>query len=169
MKRQRLMLAIAALTTGLPAATLPSLGNAATLEEVVVTARKRAENLQSTPISITALSGEELARAGINQLTAIERQTPNLNFTVGTGGGSSTVNAFLRGVGESDFILTTDPSVGLYLDGIYLARAFGANMELADVERIEVLRGPQGTLFGKNSIGGAISVITRKPTGDTSA
>tara|TARA_R110001599_G_scaffold222763_2_gene421952 strand:- start:15826 stop:18030 length:2205 start_codon:yes stop_codon:yes gene_type:complete len=169
MKKQRLMLAIAALTSGLPAATLPSLGHAAALEEVVVTARKRTENLQRTPISITALSGEELARAGINQLTAIERQTPNLNFTVGTGGGSSTVNAFLRGVGEFDFILTTDPAVGLYLDGIYLARAFGANMELADVERIEVLRGPQGTLFGKNSIGGAISVITRKPTGESSA
>ncbi|MDO8863481.1 TonB-dependent receptor [Haliea sp. E1-2-M8] len=169
MKKKYLIAAIAALTTGLPAATLPLPALAATLEEVVVTARKRAESLQTTPVSITTLSGEALAQAGINQLTAIERQTPNLNFTVGTGGGSSTVNAFLRGVGEFDFILTTDPAVGLYLDGIYLSRAFGANLELSDVERIEVLRGPQGTLFGKNSIGGAISVITRKPTGDTDA
>ncbi|MEQ9530331.1 MAG: Plug domain-containing protein, partial [Haliea sp.] len=151
MHRKRLFATIAALTTALPAATLPLPGLAATLEEVVVTARKRAESLQSTPVSITALTGESLAQAGINQLTAIERQTPNLNFTVGTGGGSSTVNAFLRGVGEFDFILTTDPAVGLYLDGIYLSRAFGANLELSDVERIEVLRGPQGTLFGKNS------------------
>lgn len=141
----------------------------AALEEVVVTARKRAENLQRTPIAVTALTGETLSEAGISQLTAIDRQTPNLTFTVGTGGGSSTVNAFIRGVGETDFIITTDPTVGLYLDGVYIARAFGANMELKDVGRIEVLRGPQGSLFGKNSIGGAINVVTRKPDGNTDA
>jgi iron complex outermembrane receptor protein len=102
-------------------------------------------------------------------LTKIDQVTPNLNFTVGTGGGGSTVNAFIRGVGETDFIVTTDPAVGLYLDGVYMARAFGANMELKDIERIEVLRGPQGSLFGKNSIGGAINVVTRKPGDETEA
>lgn len=142
---------------------------AAVLEEVIVTARKREENLQQTPIAVTALNGEALARAGINQLTSIERQTPNLTFTVGTGGGGSTVNAFIRGVGETDFIITTDPTVGLYMDGVYIARTFGANMELKDVDRVEVLRGPQGTLFGKNSIGGAINVVTRKPDGSSDA
>jgi iron complex outermembrane recepter protein len=147
----------------------PNVGNSAQLEEVIVTARKRAENLQQTPIAVTALTGESLAQANISELTAIERQTPNLSFTVGQGGGGSTVNAFIRGVGEGDFIITTDPAVGLYLDGVYLARTFGANMELDDIERIEVLRGPQGTLFGKNSIGGAISVVTRKPTGENTA
>ncbi|MBA6413205.1 TonB-dependent receptor [Parahaliea sp. F7430] len=152
---------------GVPAGMYPAFSSAAVLEEVVVTARKREESMQQTPISITALTSESMERAGINELTAIDRQTPNLTFTVGTGGGSSTVNAFIRGVGENDFIITTDPTVGLYLDGVYLARVFGANMELKDVERIEVLRGPQGTLFGKNSIGGAISVSTRKPDGST--
>lgn len=156
-------LTLAALDTQTPALA------ASALEEVLVTARKRSESLQDTPVSVTALSRETLIQSGMQQLTAIERQTPNLSFTVGTGGGSSTVNAFLRGVGEFDFILTTDPAVGVYLDGVYLSRAFGANLELSDVERIEVLRGPQGTLFGKNSIGGAINVITRRPTGETEA
>ncbi|MBW2942196.1 TonB-dependent receptor [Zhongshania aquimaris] len=142
---------------------------AATLEEVLVTARKREENLQQTPIAVTALNGDALARAGISKLTAIDRQAPNLTFTVGTGGGGSTVNAFIRGVGETDFIITTDPTVGLYMDGVYIARTFGANMELKDVDRVEVLRGPQGTLFGKNSIGGAINVVSRKPDGSSEA
>lgn len=161
--------AYAALMLAAPAVMLPQAGVAAALEEIVVTARKREENLQQTPISVTALSGEALANAGISELTAIEQQTPNLSFTVGTGGGSSNVNAYIRGVGETDFIITTDPAVGLYLDGVYIARAFGANMELKDVGQIEVLRGPQGTLFGKNSIGGAINVTTRKPDGSNSA
>lgn len=161
--------ACAALMIAAPVGILPQVGVAAALEEIVVTARKREENLQQTPISVTALSGEALANAGINELTAIDQQTPNLSFTVGTGGGGSSVNAYIRGVGETDFIITTDPAVGLYLDGVYLARAFGANMELKDVGQIEVLRGPQGSLFGKNSIGGAINVSTRKPDGSNSA
>ncbi len=133
------------------------------LEEVIVTARRQAENLQNTPVSVTALSADMLARADVVKVTDVARLAPNVNFTPGTGGGSGTVNAFIRGAGEFDFIITTDPAVGTYLDGVYLARAFGANLELADVERVEVLRGPQGTLFGKNAIGGAISVVTRKP------
>jgi iron complex outermembrane receptor protein len=173
-KRKQALSRAAWLAAALPLTTaFPVIGSsqvqAAALEEVVVTARKRAENLQQTPIAVTALSGEAMAQAGITQLTAIDRQTPNLTFTVGTGGGSSTVNAFIRGVGETDFIITTDPTVGLYLDGVYMARAFGANMELKDIERVEVLRGPQGSLFGKNSIGGAINVSTRKPDGNTEA
>ena len=170
MKKNRYSLSTcAALMIAAPGVMLPQVGVTAALEEVVVTARKREENLQSTPISVTALSGEAMANAGINELTAIDQQTPNLSFTVGTGGGGSSVNAYVRGVGETDFIITTDPAVGLYLDGVYLARAFGANMELKDIGQIEVLRGPQGSLFGKNSIGGAINVTTRKPDGSTSA
>lgn len=162
---------IATAIMAIPCGLLPQIAeaNVLELEEVVVTARKREENLQKTPVSVTAFSGEALQRSGIAELTAIEQQTPNLSFTVGTGGGGSSVNAFIRGVGESDFIITTDPAVGLYLDGVYIARAFGANMELKDVGQIEVLRGPQGSLFGKNSIGGAINVVTRKPDGSNSA
>ena len=163
MKRQKLLCAMSSLTI---AVYVPGFSAAATgygMEEVVITARKREENLQQTPISVTAISGDLIDSAGLSDITSIESVTPNLNFTVGTGGGSSTVNAFIRGVGEFDFLLTKDPAVGLYIDGVYMARTFGANMELADIERIEVLRGPQGTLFGKNAIGGAINVVTRKP------
>lgn len=134
-----------------------------TLDEIVVTARRLAESLQEAPVSVTALSADALAIAGAVNVTDVERLAPNVSFTPGTGGGSGTVNAFIRGAGEFDFIITTDPAVGTYIDGVYLARAFGANLELADVERVEVLRGPQGTLFGKNSIGGAINVATKKP------
>lgn len=169
LRRTALAVAIPVSSLLATASFSPSSHAATALEEVVVTARKRAENLQQTPIAVTAITGDTLAQAGISQLTAIDRQTPNLTFTVGTGGGGSTVNAFIRGVGETDFIITTDPTVGLYMDGVYMARAFGANMELKDVERIEVLRGPQGSLFGKNSIGGAINVITRKPSGESEA
>ena len=91
--------------------------------------------------------------------------TPNLIFISGTGGSSAQVSAFIRGVGQFDFLLTTDPAVGLYVDGVYLARTFGTNLELDDIQRVEVLRGPQGTLFGKNNIGGAINITTLTPTG----
>ena len=114
---------------------------------------------------MTALTGDFLRDYDFRQVTSIEGAAPNLNFAASTGGASSQVSAFIRGVGEFDFLLTTDPAVGLYIDGVYLARTFGANLDLADVERVEVLRGPQGTLFGKNNIGGAINLITRKPEG----
>ena len=99
-------------------------------------------------------------------MTSLEGAVPNLNFSASTGGASSQVSAFIRGVGEFDFLLTTDPAVGLYIDGVYLARTFGSNLDFAEPERVEVLRGPQGTLFGKNNIGGAINVVTRQPEGD---
>jgi iron complex outermembrane receptor protein len=135
------------------------------LEEITVTAQRVEENLQTTPVSITALSGEFLQKFDVARVTSLETVSPNLNFFSGTGGSSSQVSAFIRGVGQFDFLLTTDPAVGLYVDGVYLARTFGNNLELNDVERVEVLRGPQGTLFGKNSIGGAINVTTLTPTG----
>lgn len=135
------------------------------LEEVVVTAQRVETDLQKTPVAMTALSGGFLQEYGFRNVTSIEGAAPNLNFAASTGGASSQVSAFIRGVGEFDFLLTTDPAVGLYIDGVYLARTFGANLDLADVDRVEVLRGPQGTLFGKNNIGGAINLITRKPEG----
>lgn len=137
------------------------------LEEVMVTATKREESLQSTPIAVTAVTGEQIEKSQLPAISDIAQKTPNMNISMGQSGGSSTVQAYIRGVGESDYMITTDPAVALYLDGVYLARTSGANFSLADVGQVEVLRGPQGTLFGKNAIGGAINVVTRKPTGDT--
>lgn len=143
-------------------------GDSLQIEEVVVTARKREENLQETPISITAITADTIADAHLTDLSSIEAMTPNLNLVASTDGSSGGINAFIRGVGQSDQVLTTDPGVGIYVDGVYISRTVGSNLEFNDIERLEVLRGPQGTLFGKNTIGGAINVVTRRPSGETS-
>lgn len=158
---------IGALTLSLLPAVPIFQAEAQQLEEVLVTARKRTENLQQTPMSITAITAATIEDAKLFNIKDIETITPNLNFIVGSDGSGSSLQAFIRGVGQFDFAVTTDPGVGVYIDGVYLARSIGANMEFSDVEQIAVLRGPQGTLFGKNTIGGAINVVTRAPTGDT--
>ena len=134
------------------------------LEDIVVTARKQAEDLQSTPVTVSAFTETGLANRGIVSNADIGNFTPNVVFdTSSSFAGADTFQAFIRGVGQSDFALNTDPGVGLYVDGVYIARAPGAVLDLLDVERVEVLKGPQGTLFGRNSIGGAVNVITRTP------
>lgn len=130
------------------------------LEEIVVTAQKREERLQDVPISITALSGDTLQQKNYTSLSDIAGSAPNLQF-----GGGASAQVFIRGVGQSDFLLTTDPGVGIYIDGVYIARQSGTPASLADIERVEVLRGPQGTLFGKNTLGGALNIITKDPNG----
>ncbi len=140
----------------------------AVLEEVIVSARKRDENVQSTPIAMTALTGAAIDESKLFTVSDIEQKAPNLSFSSSNNGSSSSLQAFQRGVGQFDSSLTTDPGVGLYLDGVYLARTVGSNFELADIASIDVLRGPQGTLYGKNTIGGAISVTTKVPNGETS-
>ena len=137
------------------------------LEEIVVTTRKQSENLQSTPVTVTAFTETALQNRGIQNNADIANFTPNVVFdTSSTFAGADTFQAFIRGVGQSDFALNTDPGVGLYIDGVYFARAPGSVIDLLDIERVEVLKGPQGTLFGRNSIGGVVSIITRKPTND---
>ncbi len=135
------------------------------LEEITVTARKREENLQNTPISITAFSSDGLEARGISDISQIGEFTPNLVFdnTAAIAATSSAAAIYIRGIGQIDWALATDPGVGLYVDGVYIARSVGGVMDLLDVERVEVLKGPQGTLFGRNTIGGAISITTRKP------
>ena len=140
----------------------------AILEEVIVSARKRDENLQGTPIAITSITGEAIDESKLFTVSDIEQISPNLSFSSSNNGNSSSLQAFQRGIGQFDSSLTTDPGVGVYLDGVYLARTVGANLELSDIASIDVLRGPQGTLYGKNTIGGAISVTTKVPNGDTS-
>jgi iron complex outermembrane receptor protein len=136
-------------------------------ESVTVTARRREENPQDVPISISVLSGEALRELDVRDLRGIANATPNMEFSYAgnASGGGNFAQVFIRGVGQPDFIITKDPGVGIYVDGVYLARAPGAVLELLDVDRVEVLRGPQGTLFGKNTIGGAVQVVTRRPTG----
>jgi len=136
------------------------------LDQITVTARKRAESLQDTPISITAISQDDIDIRGITDASQIADYTPNLvfDFTSAINPTSSAASIYIRGVGQPDWSLPTDPGVGLYLDGVYIARSVGAVLDVVDVESIEVLRGPQGTLFGRNTIGGAISVTSRTPS-----
>jgi iron complex outermembrane receptor protein len=141
------------------------------LEEIVVTARRREESLQDTPISITAFTGASLNQRQINRLSGIGSFTPNLMFDTGAtfSGANSSASVFIRGIGQVDFTLTTEPGVGIYLDGVYMSQTIGSVLDLVDIERIEVLRGPQGTLFGRNTIGGAISVTSTRPANELQA
>ena len=133
------------------------------LEEIVVTARKRDELLQEVPISITAFSTSDLEERSITRIDQIGQATPNLNFDRI---GSFSSRVYIRGVGQNRSIITEDAGVAQYLDGVYLGRAQGSVYDAVDIERIEVLKGPQGTLFGKNTVGGAINTITVKPNSE---
>ncbi|RVT42279.1 TonB-dependent receptor [Sphingobium algorifonticola] len=132
------------------------------IEDIVVTAERRATNLQDTPIAITALSAEALASQGVAVINDLAATVPNLTSTTGAQG-SADANFFIRGVGQFDFIITNDPGVGVYVDGVYLGRTVGAMLDSGDIGRVEVLRGPQGTLFGRNTLGGAISITSKTP------
>ena len=126
---------------------------------IVVTARRREESIQDVPLSITAISGEALAKSGTLEITEIAQEVPNLTLEVSRGT-NTTLTAFIRGVGQQDPVAGFEAGVGLYVDDIYLNRPQGAVLDIYDVERIEVLRGPQGTLYGRNTIGGAIKYVT---------
>ena len=135
------------------------------LEESRVTARRREEGLQEAPIAVSAFTGDSLSYRGVTRLDQVEKFVPNLTLqnNPSFGGTSNSAAIYLRGVGQKEFLPTTEPGVGLYVDGVYVARSVGAILDLIDIERLEVLRGPQGTLFGRNTIGGAISITTVKP------
>ncbi|MBL0923789.1 MAG: TonB-dependent receptor [Sphingomonadaceae bacterium] len=132
------------------------------IEEIVVTAERRETNLQDTPLAVTALTADALQASGVAVINDLAATVPNLTSTTGPQG-SSDANFFVRGVGQFDFIITNDPGVGLYVDGVYLGRTVGAMLDSGDIERVEVLRGPQGTLFGRNTLGGAINIVSRQP------
>lgn len=138
----------------------PASEEARTLDAVTVTARKREETLQDVPVAVTAFTAANLERLGTRDLAELDGQVPNLTVYAARGS-SSTLTTFIRGVGQADPLWGVDPGVGVYLDGVYIARPQGALLDVFDVERIEVLRGPQGTLYGKNTIGGAIKYISR--------
>jgi len=147
------------------AQTTADTGSTGGIQEIVVTAQKRAENVQDVPIAISAFTSEALQERAVTSVASLSNIAPNVTLDGGTpfSGSSAVLSAFIRGIGANDFAFNIDPGVGVYLDGVYLARSVGANQDLGDVERIEVLKGPQGTLFGRNTIGGAISIVTHDP------
>jgi iron complex outermembrane receptor protein len=133
------------------------------IEEITVTAQKREENVQEIPISVTALTGAALEDQGVANLSDLAQSVPNMSTFVGSSGVSS-FEVSMRGTANGDTVLSSAPSVGIYVDGFTIAHVLGSNMDLEDLERVEVLRGPQGTLFGRNTTGGAINMVSKKPT-----
>lgn len=140
------------------------------LEEIVITARKREENIQNTPVAVTAFTEESLAARSVDSVDQVAQYTPNLQFdgSAALSGGRFNATMFIRGVGQNDFATFSDAGVGLYVDGVYMGRTIGGIMDAVDMSRVEVLRGPQGTLFGRNTIGGAVNIVTQAPTSENS-
>ena len=156
--------AVAAISTAAQAQDVAQ-NEAATVEDIIVTARRTEESAQRTPLALTAFSGETLSRIGAQQVTDIQGAVPNLNLVQGRGSSNAT-NIYIRGVGQPDALQTFDPAVGVYVDDVYFSRIRGTQFDLLDLERVEVLRGPQGTLYGKNTIGGALKLVSRRPGQD---
>lgn len=151
-------------STSLQAQETPQVkAEAEDLEKIMVTARKRTESLFETPTAITSIGSGMIDDANIGNLDDVGKYVPNLNISRYGVGNAAHAAIFIRGIGLQDHIITTDPGVGVYLDGVYLGRQMGANLSLPNIERVEVLRGPQGTLYGRNTLGGAVNVITKKP------
>ncbi|MGB3797420.1 MAG: TonB-dependent receptor plug domain-containing protein, partial [Alteraurantiacibacter sp.] len=135
---------------------------------IVVTAQFREQNLQETPIAITAVNAEMLAARGQTDISQVAAQAPNVTLRPQPQNGGSGLIAFIRGVGQTDFNFALDPAVGVYVDDVYIPTLSSSLLELVDLDRVEILRGPQGTLAGKNSLGGAIKLFSARPRGDGS-
>ncbi|WP_218353843.1 TonB-dependent receptor [Alteromonas lipotrueiana] len=134
-----------------------------TVEKIMVTARKRSESIYETPTAVSSIGEDLIEDTNVTTLDDIGKYVPNLNISRYGAGNSGHASIFIRGIGLQDHVITTDPGVGVYLDGVYLGRQMGANMSLPNVQRVEVLRGPQGTLYGRNTLGGAVNIITKAP------
>ena len=156
---KKLASGILAYTLAAPAMAAPA------LEEVFVTAQKREEGLQEAPISLAVFGEAAIERLGISNVGDIGANVPNVMVTT-FGVSPTSLRFYIRGIGTSDVQVTQDPPVAVYLDGVYLARSSALTLDVADIQRIEVLRGPQGTLYGRNTTGGAINVITARPDGE---
>ena len=138
------------------------------IEEIIVSAQRRDQSLQEVPIAVTAFSGEQLEKQGAPDITYLSQSVPNLTLKVSRGT-NSTLTAFIRGVGQQDPVAGFESGVGIYVDDVYLNRPQAAVLDIYDVERIEVLRGPQGTLYGRNSVGGAVKYVTKRLGDEPSA
>jgi iron complex outermembrane receptor protein len=148
--------------TPAPATPAQADADARTLDTVTVTARRRVESIQDVPVAVSAFSEEQLADLQASDVTGLQGAVPNMNMVQGRGSANS-VNVFIRGIGQPDALQTFDPGVGMYVDDVYYSRINGALFSLFDIQQVEVLRGPQGTLYGKNSTGGAIKLTTKNP------
>jgi iron complex outermembrane receptor protein len=151
-----------------PAAQTTAEGSTEVLETITVTARYRSENLQETPIAITAISAEGLEARGFTNIVDVTKIAPNVTLQQSGSNGGKAAIAYIRGVGQNDFTLAFEPGVGFYIDDVYFGTIFGSMFDLGDIDRVEVLRGPQGTLFGKNNEGGAVRIFTTQPKGNDS-
>lgn len=166
MKRFALKTPLASAITLVTAVTMqPAMAQDAMLEEVMVTAQKRQQSLQDVPVAVTAYDGHALEQAGVLDLTELQRSAPNTTLQTSRGT-NSTLTAYIRGIGQADPLWGFEPGVGLYVDDVYFSRPQGSVLDVYDVERIEILRGPQGTLYGKNTIGGAIKYVTKRLSGE---
>jgi iron complex outermembrane receptor protein len=166
MKRTALHSAIVAALAGYSAAgTHVAWAQDSALEEIIVTAEFREANVQDTPIAITAVNADMLEARSQTNLAQITAQTPNVSLRPAGSAFGSALVAFIRGIGQTDFNPSVEPGVGIYVDDVYYATITGNLLDLLDLDRVEVLRGPQGTLAGRNAIGGAIKLYTRKPDG----
>jgi len=134
-------------------------------QDIVVTAERRETRLQETPIAITVFTGAALEDKAITNMSDLNRFTPNavITSTNRPAGGGGAIAAYIRGVGSGDYLFPLEPGVGVYIDSVYVAKTAGGLMDIVDIDRIEVLKGPQGTLFGRNTVGGAISIVTQRP------
>lgn len=133
------------------------------LQEIIITAQFRTESVQDAPLAITAVSDEMLAARSHTNVIDVATRVPNVTLTSAGQGLGNSATAHIRGVGQSDFNFALEPGVGMYIDDVYHGVVFGTIFELVDLDRVEILRGPQGTLAGKNSVGGAIKLFSRKP------
>lgn len=158
-----LFFAAVVVSTGLGLTISDSNAQDATLDEIVVTAEKRAANLQDVPISITAITGDSMEKLAIDDMMDLYVQTPGMSFS--RAGGEAQI--YIRGIGTDAFGVTVDPSVALHMDGVYLGRPQMGLAQFLDLERVEILKGPQGTLYGRNATGGAINLISRMPTDES--
>ena len=164
-KEARVLPLVSAILAATHLSAQPADNRSAEIEEVIVTAQKVEESLQDTPVSVAAFSQDDLEQIGVSEARDVAKFTPNLTMRKQTASQDNYAIA-IRGVSSGETALAIDPTVGIYHDGVYIARSTGAAFDIVDLQRIEVLRGPQGTLFGRNTIGGAVNIITQKPKGE---
>ena len=172
MKNNHLYVQLCACVLLTPALALPALAQDegdTRFEEITVTATRREESIYEVPIAVSAFEGDKLAAQGITTINDIGKFVPNMNVTAFSAGHVSSINVFIRGIGIQDHLIAVDPGVSVSVDGVYLGRQVGQNWSLSNIDRVEVLRGPQGTLYGRNSIGGAVNIITKVPGEDPGA